>query len=94
MTWHLGWLKNICFNYENNQVLKGIDLPVYKGEILGIIGPNGSGKSTLLKVMDGVLNPDQGEIFIKGYFNLWTEFGTTMLWSSKSGHFLLSRFAA
>ena len=59
-------LKNIGFNYENNQVLKGIDLPVYKGEILGIIGPNGSGKSTLLKVMDGVLYPDHGEILIKG----------------------------
>lgn len=59
-------LKNIVFNYEEKRVLKGIDLPVYHGEILGILGPNGSGKSTLLKVMDGVFYPDQGEILIKG----------------------------
>lgn len=59
-------LKNISFNYENNQVLKGIDLAVHRGEILGILGPNGSGKSTLLKVMDGVLSPGCGEIHIRG----------------------------
>jgi len=59
-------LNNIGFKYDNKQVLKGIDLTVNEGEILGILGPNGSGKSTLLKVMDGVLSPQKGEILIRG----------------------------
>jgi ABC-type multidrug transport system fused ATPase/permease subunit len=43
----------------------GVSFEVREGEILGILGPNGSGKSTLLKVMDGVLKPREGEIFIR-----------------------------
>ena len=59
-------LRNIGFKYEENEVLKNIDLDVNSGEILGILGPNGSGKSTLLRVMDGILIPQSGEIHING----------------------------
>jgi iron complex transport system ATP-binding protein len=58
-------LKNIGYRYEKRSALKGIDLDLKKGEILGILGPNGSGKSTLLKIMDGVLKPQEGEISIR-----------------------------
>ncbi|MFC1824049.1 ABC transporter ATP-binding protein [Thermodesulfobacteriota bacterium] len=58
-------LKNIGFRYGPEWALKGIDLRINPGEILGILGPNGSGKSTLLKIMDGLLAPQAGEIFIK-----------------------------
>lgn len=58
-------LKYIGFRYEQAWVLKGIDLQVHAGEILGILGPNGSGKSTLLKIMDGVLIPQEGEIRLR-----------------------------
>jgi len=54
-------LKHIGFRYEQAWVLKGIDMQVHAGEILGILGPNGSGKSTLLNIMDGVLAPQEGE---------------------------------
>lgn len=59
-------LNNISFKYEENQVLNSVNLEVKAGEILGILGPNGSGKSTLLRIMDGILPPESGEIFIKG----------------------------
>jgi len=58
-------LKNVGFRYGQLWALKGIDLQVNAGEILGILGPNGSGKSTLLKIMDGILAPQEGEILIK-----------------------------
>ncbi len=59
-------LNNICFKYEDKEVLKDIDLEINPGEILGILGPNGSGKSTLLRVMDGILTPQSGEMLING----------------------------
>jgi iron complex transport system ATP-binding protein len=58
-------LKNVGYRYGQIQAIKGIDLQVYGGEILGILGPNGSGKSTLLKVMDGIIVPQEGEILIE-----------------------------
>jgi iron complex transport system ATP-binding protein len=58
-------LKNISYRYGEAWALKGIDLSLMGGEILGILGPNGSGKSTLLKVMDGLLTPREGEIRIR-----------------------------
>jgi iron complex transport system ATP-binding protein len=58
-------LKKVGYRYGQIQAIKGIDLQVCGGEILGILGPNGSGKSTLLKVMDGILVPQEGEILIE-----------------------------
>ena len=58
-------LKDIAFKYDKEWAVKGIDLQIHAGEILGILGPNGSGKSTLLKLMDGVLIPQEGEILIR-----------------------------
>lgn len=58
-------LENIGFRYGESWTLKGIDLNVLPGQVLGVLGPNGSGKSTLLKVMDGMLTPQEGRILIK-----------------------------
>lgn len=58
-------LKNIGYRYEKKWVLRGVDLDLKPGEILGILGPNGSGKSTLLKIMDGVLKPQEGAISMR-----------------------------
>jgi len=45
-----------------DEILKGVDLAVERGEIVGVIGPNGAGKSTLLKVIAGVLRPHRGRV--------------------------------
>jgi branched-chain amino acid transport system ATP-binding protein len=45
-----------------DEVLKGVNLSVAKGEIVSIIGPNGAGKSTLLKVVAGILAPRRGSV--------------------------------
>ena len=48
------------------EILRGIDLTVAKGETLGIIGRSGGGKSVLLKNLIGLMRPDAGEIWIDG----------------------------
>jgi branched-chain amino acid transport system ATP-binding protein len=49
-----------------DEVLKGVDLCVGAGEIVGIIGPNGAGKSTLAKTIAGLLTPSRGRILLDG----------------------------
>jgi fructose transport system ATP-binding protein len=46
--------------------LAGVDLQLYRGEVLAIIGDNGAGKSTLIKCLTGAIIPDQGQIFVDG----------------------------
>jgi iron complex transport system ATP-binding protein len=54
------------FSYNGKSVLKDLDLPVREGEFLGLVGPNGSGKTTLLKNIGGVLEPDNGTVYLDG----------------------------
>ena len=58
--------KNLFKNFANAEALKGIDLTIKRGRIVGLLGPNGSGKSTLIKLANGLLTPSSGEIFING----------------------------
>lgn len=58
-------LKNVGFRYGPQWAVRDIDLQIHGGEILGILGPNGSGKTTLLRIMDGVLQPQEGEVLIR-----------------------------
>ena len=49
-----------------DEVLKGVNLVVGEGEMVGVIGPNGAGKSTLLKTVAGLLRPGRGRITFDG----------------------------
>lgn len=57
--------KNLNVFYNENKVLKDIQLEVIPGRITGIIGPNGAGKSTLIKAILNIV-PHSGEILING----------------------------
>ena len=46
------------------QVLGGISLSVAKGELVSVIGPSGCGKSTLLRIIDGLIQPDNGRVLV------------------------------
>ena len=52
--------------FEKKQVLRDLDLTIYKGECLGILGKNGSGKSTFLRTIAGVMEPDKGTLEVNG----------------------------
>ncbi len=53
-------------SFGDRKILDSIDLKIYQGEALVIIGPSGTGKSTILRVIAGLLELDEGEIYIKG----------------------------
>lgn len=59
-------IKNLSMSYGEKRVLKGINLEIHQGEIIGYIGPNGAGKSTTIKIILGIVHGYQGEVKILG----------------------------
>lgn len=51
---------------EPAEVLRGIDIKIKKGEFMAVLGPNGSGKSTFAKLINGILQPTHGKIYVNG----------------------------
>ena len=60
---------------EKREILKGINLKIRKGEVVGLIGVNGSGKSTLLKLMTKIIYPTKGKIETRGKLTSLLELG-------------------
>lgn len=58
--------KNVYKSYGDKDILKGIDLNIPKGKIVGLLGPNGSGKTTIIKLINNLLQVDEGSIEING----------------------------
>lgn len=58
--------RNLVKQYGYRPALKGINLQIERGRIVGLLGPNGSGKSTLIKLANGLITPTAGEILIDG----------------------------
>ena len=59
-------IKNLRKQYGPKQVLRGIDLDVYPGQVLGYIGPNGAGKSTTVKILCGLQTDFSGTVMVRG----------------------------
>ena len=57
---------NLRKNFEDLEVLKGIDITINKGDIVAVIGPSGSGKSTFLRCLNCMEDPSGGSIVFKG----------------------------
>ena len=55
-------ISNLGAGYNGRNVVKGIDLDVFKGEIVGLVGPNGAGKTTLLETIAGINKSRSGTI--------------------------------
>ncbi|MEO8535563.1 MAG: ATP-binding cassette domain-containing protein, partial [Flavobacterium sp.] len=56
-------IKNISFSYTDTPVIKDVTFSIEKGQNIAIIGESGCGKSTLLKLMYGLYDLDEGQIF-------------------------------
>jgi ABC-2 type transport system ATP-binding protein len=59
-------IQNLHKSYGSREVLKGISLNIYPGQVIGYIGPNGAGKSTTVKILCGLISDYEGEIIING----------------------------
>jgi simple sugar transport system ATP-binding protein len=59
-------MKGIHKRFGAVSVLRGVDLSIAPGEVVGLVGDNGAGKSTLMKMLAGAVTPDSGSILIDG----------------------------
>jgi cobalt/nickel transport system ATP-binding protein len=60
-------VKNIKYSYNSDyQALRGVSLKVERGEMVALLGKNGAGKSTLFLHLNGIYEPDEGQVFIDG----------------------------
>ncbi len=66
-------VRGLAQSYGAVQVLKALDLDIAEGEFIVLLGPSGCGKSTLLNCIAGLLEPSEGQVFIKGKNVTWEE---------------------
>ncbi|CDS91429.1 MULTISPECIES: ABC transporter ATP-binding protein [Sphingobacterium] len=57
-------ISNLRKSYGSKEILKGINLDIYPGQVIGYIGPNGAGKSTTVKILTGLINDFEGEVMV------------------------------
>lgn len=58
--------KGLKKSYGETHALKGVDISVRTGSVLGLLGPNGAGKTTAVRILTTLLNPDAGEVNVAG----------------------------
>lgn len=59
-------VKDIYKSFKDVQAVRGISFSILPGEFVALLGPNGAGKTTTVEMMEGLKNPDSGEILLKG----------------------------
>jgi len=83
---------NLYKSFGESQVLRGVDLEVHQGESMVVIGGSGSGKTVLIKCIIGLMQPDEGEIYVddleisnlneKGMNEVRKKFGMLFQWGA------------
>ena len=58
------WTRGLLKNYGGRQVVKGVDLSIQAGRVVGLLGPNGAGKTTTFYMVVGLARPDGGQVFL------------------------------
>jgi len=59
-------VRNVYKSFKTVQAVRGIDLHIAPGRFVALLGPNGAGKTTLVEMIEGIQQPDQGDILITG----------------------------
>ena len=58
--------QQICMKYGEKEVIRNFNLAIEEGEFVTIIGSSGCGKTTVLKMVNGLITPTEGKIFVHG----------------------------
>jgi len=66
-------IRNLCIRYDENEIIKSLDLDVIESEFLVLLGPSGCGKSTLLHSIAGLIEVSDGTIAIGGQDMTWVD---------------------
>jgi lipopolysaccharide export system ATP-binding protein len=64
---HLLEIKDLSKSYDGREVVKGVDMVVKRGEIVGLLGPNGAGKTTTFYMVVGIIPANRGQIIFDNY---------------------------
>jgi len=64
---HLLEIKGLSKSYDGRAVVKGVDMLVKRGEVVGLLGPNGAGKTTTFYMVVGIIPPEKGKITFDNY---------------------------
>ncbi len=59
-------LQQVSKSYGGAVALNNVNLKLTAGKIIGLLGPNGSGKTTMIKLINGLLQPEYGQVLING----------------------------
>lgn len=62
-------LKDINLSFSTSQILHRLSFDVQQGEICALIGPNGAGKSSVINIINGLYQPDQGQLFLRAIYS-------------------------
>jgi ABC-2 type transport system ATP-binding protein len=73
MTENIVTVKNVKKTFKDIKAVNGVDLSIQQGEYVALLGPNGAGKTTLVEMIEGIQQPDEGEITIEGKHWKWHE---------------------
>jgi len=60
-------VSNLQKSFKDNEVLKGVDFEIRRGEIFALLGSNGAGKTTIVNILSTLMNPDSGNASVCGY---------------------------